>query len=411
MSRSRKKSKKTPKKTGRPRSSENTREKAPGAPSARKRKRSGLLVGLAGVVVVAAVVALVLRPEGSGEKVGGTGARPAAEAASDLDLRNETFDVARLLVSDFPRSADPLGLMGTVQNQFGNSAEAEVWWWKCLELDPKRVDIYEVLAVAYLRKGEYERVAELLDRAQSVDVDLPGVHLRYAEALLELGRLDEALAMIQEEMKLSTEVTENYMVMGRIRMQRREYALAVEAYAEAARRRPSASKPYYGLATASARLGRGEESREYMATFQRLRAVEDDASTSRRRTTDKMRPVAQILVEVLVDAGRVYEAHGRHDRAEVSWRRAAELDPANTASRIQLVNRYRSTERRWEAVEVCAELRKIDPGNARYHYVAGLTLAELGQFDAAREALRQAAELSPGDEKMQNAYQRLLERQ
>jgi tetratricopeptide (TPR) repeat protein len=158
-------------------------------------------------------------------------------------------------------------------------------------------------------------------------------------------------------------------------------------------------------------MGDSEKSREYMETFKRMRAVEDEASTTKRRATDKMRPVAQILSQVLVDAGRVYEDHQQYDQAEAYWRRAAELDKNNTASRIQLVNRYRDTDRGWEAVVVCEELRRIEPDNARYHFVTGVTLARLKQFDAARDAVRRALELDPDNEQIQETYRQLTQGQ
>lgn len=406
MSRSRKKPKKTPRGSGQrkpPRA-------ATAAPEAAgpKRRSPLLLFGLAAVVVVAVAAVLVLRPDGTDERP--APAEPAARATSDLDLRNEAFDVVKKLLSDFPRSADPPGLMGTVQNQFGNSVEAEKWWWRCLELDPKRVDIYEVLAVAYLRKGEYEKVGEVLERAEALEVQLPGVHLRYAEALLELGRMDEALMMLEKELEVSPDLTEAWIALGKIRIQRREYDLAVEAYAEASRRRPSLSQPYYGLATASARMGQREKSREYMETFKELRAVEDEASTTRRRATDQMRPVAQILAQVLTDAGKVYQAHQQYEQAEAYWRRAGDLDRKDTPSRIQLVNRYRSTDRGVQALEVCEQLVRIEPDNARYHLVRGITLADLGQYAAARDALRKATELDPDDPQARKLYRQLMEK-
>ena len=411
MSRSKKKSKKTTRQSRRPRPTKSASEGGRGAATGRRRKAPVLLIALAGVAVVAVVVALVVWTRGPGEAPGVAQMQSAGRETTELDLRDEAFDVARKLLEDFPGSADPLGLMGTVQNQFGNSAEAEEWWRRCLERDPRRVDIYEVLAVAFLRKGEYEKVAELLDREQTLGIHLPSVHLRYAEALLEMGRLDEALSILEEEMKRSPDLTDKYVIMGKIRFQRKEYEQAVEAYAEAARRRPRESHPYYGLATASARLGQSDKAREYMETFKRLRAVEDDASATRRRATHKMRPAAQILSQVLVDAGRVYEARKQYEQAETYWRRAATLDPANTASRIQLVNRYRSTQRARDAVEVCEQLRRLDPDNATYHLVTGMTLADLRQFDAALAAMQRAIELDPDDERIQKAYQRLLERQ
>ena len=188
---------------------------------------------IVGVVVSAAIVLIVVlipKTRKSPQPQGGSDVRIAETGADDIVLRDETFEVARQLMADFPESAFPLGLMGTVYNQYGSSIEAEKWWWKCLERDPTRADVYEVLAVAFLRKGEYQKVVELSRKAQAVDPDLPGVHRRHAEALLEMGKLDEALAALEREKRITPDLSETHVVFGKTYLQRREYQEAMEAY-------------------------------------------------------------------------------------------------------------------------------------------------------------------------------------
>jgi tetratricopeptide (TPR) repeat protein len=372
-----------------------------GAGGGRARGMPLLLVGAVVSAAVAVVLILMLLPKApkapeDAQPQGGAEVPADGQPATDLVLRNETFEVARRLMADFPESAFPIGLMGTLHNQFGNSTEAEKWWLRCLERDPRRADVYEVLAVAYLRKGEYQRVAELLQRAQAINPNMPGVHRRYAEALMEMGELDEALVALEKEMKIAPNVSENYLVFGKIYVQRKEYEKAVAAYTKALELRPGDTRCYYGLANASRRLGQSDKATEYMETFSKLRAEDDKVSTTRRMSTDQMRKAAPILAETLVDVGRVYNEHRQVQKAEACWQRAAALDTTNTASRVQLVDLYRRARRRQEAVEVAEQLRRIDPKNASYHQVAGVALAELKRFDAAEVAIRQAIELAPG---------------
>jgi tetratricopeptide (TPR) repeat protein len=353
------------------------------------------------VVAVAVALFFLLRPEDAGKPSPQGRAdvqapqRSAEQGDADLALRDETVGVARQLLADFPNSTYPLGLMGTVQNAFGNSEAAEEWWLKCLERDPRRTDVYEVLAVAFLRKGEYEKVAELLRKAQAIDPNLPNVHRRHAEALMEMGKLDEALVELQRELKISPRLSENYIVLGKIYLQREDYQESVDAYARSLELRPNDSRAYYGLAMASARLGQSDKAREYMQVFSRLRAKEDEASTSERRATDKPRPAAGILAETLVDAGRMYGENRQSAKAEQCWQRAATLDRTNTLSRQELVKLYRSTRRGQDALNACKQLREIDPGNPSYHLITGVVYAEMNQFDAAEGAVRRAIELAP----------------
>ena len=365
-------------------------------------RRTPLL--LAGVVVCAAVLAIVVylmlpKTPDHQDPQGNAGVRESGSSDSretiDLRLREETYEVARQLMADFPGSAYPIGLMGTVQNAFGNSAEAEKYWRMCLERDPRRSDVYEVLAVAFLRKGEYEKVAELLRKAQEIDPNLPQVHRRYAEALLEMGKLDEALAALQEEMRISPGSSETHIVLGATYLQQKEYEKAKTAYARAFELRPYDPRSCYGLATAYRRMGQTDKATEYMKKFTALRARADKAATTQRRSTSKPRPAAGILAEALVDAARMYNGQRQLDKAEACWLRAATVDPTNTDCRRELVKTYRRTGRKREALEVCEQLRNLDPMNATYHQITGTVLTELQQFDAAEEPLRKAIELAP----------------
>ena len=149
------------------------------------------------------------------------------------------------------------------------------------------------------------------------------------------------------------------------------------------------------MSTAAARLGRTEQSREYRAKFAELRAVEDEASATKRMATDVIAPAELILAETLLDAGRLYQQSGRIDKAESCWRRAAQVDPTHAASRVQLVNLYRRSRRGQEAAQYATQLTEIDPNNAAYHHMAGAVFAGLGQFDPAVRELRRTIELAP----------------
>jgi Flp pilus assembly protein TadD len=81
--------------------------------------------------------------------------------------------------------------------------------------------------------------------------------------------------------------------------------------------------------------------------------------------------------------------------AEKLWRRAAEVDPANTASRFQLVMLLQGAGRNQEALQVCQEMVRAEPTNGFHYLGLGNLHARLNQPVAAETAYRKALELVP----------------
>jgi len=246
-----------------------------------------------------------------------------------------------------------------------------------------------------LRKGEYEKAAELWRKAQRLNPNLPGVYGRYALALLEMGKLEEAVAALEKEIKISPRNSENYFLLGQAYLQQKEHKKAAEGYKRALEIRPDSSKACYGLAVAYARLGQGDKAREYREKFTKLQSEEGEAVGALRRRPDDRAWTARVLARIRTEAGRLYYRHGNFLEAEEHWQRAAALDPKNEVCRQQLVDLLIRRRRQREAVEICEQLRETDPKNATYHLNTGVLLARLQRFDAAEQALRKAIELAP----------------
>ncbi len=326
-------------------------------------------------------------------------------------FKQETITAAEKLLAAYPNDPLPIGLMGTVHNQFGNTAEAERWWLRVLERFPDNEDAFDVLALAYLRKGQFGEVVALSERALQVNSKSAVVHRRYAEALLELGRLDDALAAIETARAIGPETNEMSLVQGRIHLQRREFADARDAYQQALTLRPGDSRAYFGLSTAFSRLGDADKAGEYRQRFAETRADADAESEERRRATDVIAPAEFILAEALVDIGRLYLAYNDNDNAERSWLRAAEVAPDNVGARVQLVSLYRRESRNAQALSLCDDLTRIQPDNARFHLLSAVVSTEVGQYDRARTAVVRALELAPDDQRARNLYDQLQRNQ
>jgi predicted AlkP superfamily phosphohydrolase/phosphomutase/tetratricopeptide (TPR) repeat protein len=77
---------------------------------------------------------------------------------------------------------------GMVRSQAGDTDGALRAYGKVIELDPKNVNALTTAASIYIKRKDYERAAQLLDRARAVEPDNIWVHLQTASWNLERGR-------------------------------------------------------------------------------------------------------------------------------------------------------------------------------------------------------------------------------
>ncbi len=324
-------------------------------------------------------------------------------------LEAEAFAVVERLTRDFPGETDPIGMMGMLHNRLDDTAEAVKCWQQCLERDPRRADAYGAMGMIALRKQEYQEAADLMRKALGLDPALRGARHVLADALISLGRSQEAVAVLREQVEVSPENSRTFCMLGKAHRQLGEYPEARESYLQAIELDSNCTKAYYGLATALARLGHTDQARQYTEKFRQLKSREDTAHRGRRAEYTDMTWARRVLVLTHTEAGRVYLGHGFLWKAEQHLEKAADLDPTDVACRKELAPLYERTDQHRRAVEVCEQLRGIDPKDAQLHALAGALYTQIGEIDAARDAVRHALELDPDNASYRRLDQRIQE--
>ena len=131
-------------------------------------------------------------------------------------LKQETYDVVRTLMDDFPNQSDPMGLMGSVAHQFGDTDGAVSWWQRVLDRNPNRVDAYIGMGRVHFEEGAFEKAVEMYRKALAVRQTPPTGHYHLGEALLELGRPEEAVSALKAETRevlIANELKSKYLTL------------------------------------------------------------------------------------------------------------------------------------------------------------------------------------------------------
>ena len=312
-------------------------------------------------------------------------------------LVEELNQVTGSLVQSFPNSPDALEVMGRAQLWRGNTDEAVKSWEKCLTLKPGYAYAYRGLGSVAAKKGDYEKAVTMFRRALLFAPTSPEIQTELADALTNLGKLEEAITMLEENVKTDLRPWRGFVLLGMAYLQRKDYQKAKESYEKAIAAHPKHANAHFGLATVYARLGLKEKSREYMEKFKELRAGEREIRTLKRNQYDDQSAIRGEVAGTYTDAGRVYLAYGRLQEAERLWRRAATLHPTDVNCRQALASLYLRQGKIPQTIGMLEQLAEIEPENVGYPLEIGRLHAQSNQLEAAEKAFRSACERAPKD--------------
>jgi tetratricopeptide (TPR) repeat protein len=317
--------------------------------------------------------------------------------ADSAGLLADCDQVLETLSASFPSLPDVYEVKARVANWRGNSTEAEQFWQKSLELDPNYGHAYFGMAKVAAQRGKLEESVELFQRALAVMPNFLEVEIELGRALINLDRTAEAIALFEKPAKRNSLSPEALCLLGQAYLQQKEYEQARDNYQAAVQADPQYAEAYFGLATATARLGQTEKSGEYTRKFRELNSKLMAIRTEERNNFEDLTALREDIASFYATVGKIYFVRGKSANAETIWLRAAALAPFNVECRQSLAFVYRKTGRFEKAIDTLEQLASIESDKTPYWLEIGRLNAQTGQFEAAEKAFQQVSNAAPND--------------
>jgi len=133
--------------------------------------------------------------------------------AGDLPQAERIYrDVLRI----DPRQGDALNLLGLIANQVGKPEEAIALVSQAVAAFPHEPEFHNTLATAYKGVGDVDSAVRHYREVMRLKPDAVGVRACLADALLEQGQLEEALALCLEALRLDRDSALPWCVLGEL---------------------------------------------------------------------------------------------------------------------------------------------------------------------------------------------------
>jgi tetratricopeptide (TPR) repeat protein len=151
----------------------------------------------------------------------------------------------------------------------GDSREAERSYLEAVALAPRHAGAYRWLASMYHKQGRIGDACLVQERLAQLEPGRVENHLNLASLLLQLGRDEEAEAVLLNVIRISPEAGSAYLALGQISLKRGEFRRASELAEQATRLAPTA-EGFLLLASARRELGDGPGAESAMQSARQI---------------------------------------------------------------------------------------------------------------------------------------------
>jgi tetratricopeptide (TPR) repeat protein len=258
-----------------------------------------------------------------------------------------------------------------------NSAQATAAFQQAIAIKPDYTEAILALAELNLRSGNPQAVVSAMEDLLKKQPGLLQARSLLANAYQALGRLDDAAALVREQIERSSPSPDVYYSLGSILRQQNRNDEARKAFEKAAELAPDNLAPIDQLV---------------------------DLDLAEKRYDDATHRVEQQLQKNPDSAGahflegKIYVAHGAQRDAvlaEAALQKAIKLDPSLTAAYELLVTVYLAENKLPQALsQIEAELGK-DPNNSRALLMAALIYERMKDYPKARDTYEKVLAQSP----------------
>jgi tetratricopeptide (TPR) repeat protein len=212
-------------------------------------------------------------------------------------------------------------------------------------------------------------------------------HCNLAEALLQKGKVDEAIAHYQKVLQIKPDCAQAHYDLAIALRQIGKVDDSIAQYQNALQIYPDYAEAHNNLAEALLQKGRADEA---ITQYQKILQIKPDNAKAHFNLAIALRQ------------------KGRVDEAIAQYQNALQINPDYAEAHNNLGNALRQKGRVDEAITHFQDALQIKPDYAEAHYNLGIALQQNGRADEAIAQYQKALQIKPADPAIQNDLAWLL---
>ncbi len=240
---------------------------------------------------------------------------------------------------------------------------------------------HDNLGAALLQTGRLQEAIEQCEEALRIKSDDAKAHNNLGAALQQTGRLQEAIGQYEQALRIEPDDAEVHVNLGSALSLAGRFAEGIAQYEQALRIKPDDAKTYYNLGLTLSLAGRFAEG---IAQYEQALRIKPDYAKARHN-----------LGSALQQTGRLQEAIGQYEQA-------LRIEPDDAEVHVILGLALEKTGRTPEAIGHYEQALRIKSDYAGAHYNLGNALLHEGNVSNSLAHYEQALRITPDSAEVQN---------
>jgi tetratricopeptide (TPR) repeat protein len=273
------------------------------------------------------------------------------------------------------------------RNQAAYWKNSETLWTHTIACTTSNAIAHNNLGNALLQKGRVDEAITHFQEVLRIKPDDAKADFNLGNALLQKGNVDEAITRYQTALRIEPDFAGAHCSLGNAFRQQGKIDQSITQYREALRINPEYAQGHLGLGLALEQEGRFDAAAVHFQKTLQFDPANEDAC---------------------VDLGDIFLQEGKVDAAISHYKSALQIKPDYALAHNNVANALLQKGNIDEAISYFQKALNIEPANARIHSNLGNAFLQKGNAANAIGQFRQALQLEPDNVAAQNNLAWLL---
>ena len=299
---------------------------------------------------------------------------------------------------------------GLTLHEIGKLTEAKDFYRKILTIKPDHCEALQLLGTIEIQTGNYAQAVEILTNALLVDPEHALTQNNLGVAFESLKQFDAAIACYNRAIHLLPDYAEAYFNRGNALMEQHQYSAAQKSFNQAISLVPTYSMAYYKCAITLYRQGELQSALTSIDKAIALNLNYDVIYHDRGIMLLELKQFQEAIISfnraialnpnygiAYSNRGNALLALNNIEEAINSYDRAISLFPTFSDAYYNRGKAYEKQRKFDAAIASFDKAIELNPGNANAHCSRGFSLTEQKKYDSAIDSYNKAINLEPNN--------------